>query len=142
MKHIIYFILFAIIFLILGFWPQLCSPKQFHFGYIQKGYECYQSTFNPHKIFEDWSIVHAELLSETFKVMLGNPKIKWLDDNEHKEYSIPEGELTASIICFFELNDDGLWILKMYGYKDKDGFNNIYMWDVTSECYKKVTSNS
>lgn len=140
MTKFVWGIILLIALLCIIFLPSLSQPKQFHFGYVEQGYECYESSFNPHRVFEEWQLIHGELFSTTFIVVVGNPKIKWTDENKDVDQEIPSGQLTSTMMYVFQPRTDQLLALYMYGYKDKDGFINIYIWDSDADCYKKVTS--
>jgi len=121
--------------------PDIGEPKQFHFAYVEKGYEHYESSFNPHKVFEDWFLVHSDLSTVNFFVVVGNPLILWTPQTSEIEHEVPDGEFASTVMFIFRPRSDGLWFLFMYGYKDKDGMLNTFIWNEWDRRYKKMTSN-
>lgn len=140
-KWIMYFILFVTAFLVLGFWNQIVYPSQFHFGYVTEGYEDYESNFDPHKLFNEWSMLHGDVRSSTILMVLGNPKIEWNESNRDTEQLIPNGEITSQLVYIFQPRKDDLWELRVYMYRDKDGIIIAYVWDPIKKSYRKLTSN-
>lgn len=141
LKWIIGFIIFAIVFLVLGFWGQLGQCGQFHFAYVQDAYEKYESSFNPHETFVKWTIVHSNLSSTTFLCVVGNPKIQWNETNRDTEQPIPDGEIASQIVYIFQPRPDDLWELVMYMYRDKDNYIISYVWDPIKKSYRRLTNN-
>jgi hypothetical protein len=127
-KWIWYFVIFAIVFLVLGFWEQLGQCGQFHFAY-------------PHEIFSKWELLHSELSSTTFFCVVGNPKIQWNETNRDTEQLIPIGEITSKVMYIFQPRPDDLLYLAVYMYKDKDGYIISYVWDPIKKSYRKLTNN-
>ena len=128
-------------FLYLMFTPQYAYPGQFHFAYVQEGYEKYESTFDPHKTFEDWPLLHSNLSSTTFLCIVGNPKIQWNETNRDTDQPIPNGELASQLVYIFQPRPDDLFELVMYMYKDKDNYIIAYVWDPIRKSYRKLTNN-
>lgn len=140
-KWIIGFIIFAIVFLVLGFWGQFGYCGQLHFAYVQTGYEKYESPFDPHKTFVDWALVHSNLTSTTYLCVVGNPKIQWNETNRDTEQPIPDKEIASKIVYIFQPRQDDLFELVMYMYRDKDSCIISYVWDPIKKSYKRLTDN-
>ena len=99
MTKFVWGIILLIALLCIIFLPSLSQPKQFHFGYVEQGYECYESSFNPHRVFEEWQLIHGELFSTTFIYLalrknniLNNARLEDIEkkftSNKIKNYSL------------------------------------------------------